>query len=118
MAGTGLLNAALAELAATLGTITGLPVARDPRNLTPGCVLISAPSGTAFNYNVADIDVPVLIISSGPGNQDALDQLLTILSQLLAKNIGLTIFRPTSVAIGGTDAPAYEVTVRMSAKTS
>lgn len=118
MAGTGIFNAAMAELEATLSTIPGLPVVRDPRNITPGCVLISAPTFRGFNYNVADITVPCLVISSGPGNQDALDQLLTICALVLAKNVGNIDGRPTSVQIGGTEAPAYELEIRMSAKAS
>jgi len=118
MAGTGLINEALDDLATTLLTITGLPVVRDPRNLTPGCVLIGAPSFTAWNYNIIDLEVPCLIISSGPGNQDALDQLLTIASQVLAKNVAVTAGRPTAISIGGTEAPAYELTVKMQAQTA
>jgi hypothetical protein len=118
MAGTGLINEALDDLVTTLGTITGLPVTRDPRNLTPGCVLINAPSFSAWNYNIVALEVPLLIISSGPANLDALDQLLTIVSQILGKNVAVTSGRPTAVAIGGTDAPAYELTVKMQAQTA
>ena len=82
MPGTGLFNEGLDDLATTLLTITNLPVVRDPRNISPGCVLIGAPSFDAWNYNIAKMTVPVQIISSGPGNQDALDQLLTIASKL------------------------------------
>lgn len=118
MAGTLLVNAALAQLEATLATISGLPVTRDPRNITPGCVLIGAPTVEPYNYNVVDMTVPCLVISSGPGNQDALDQLLTIVAQVLAKNVGMTLATPTNVTIGGTEAPGYELTIKMQAQTS
>ena len=106
MAGTGLINEALDDLATTLLTITGLPVVRDPRNLTPGCVLIGAPSFTAWNYNIIDLEVPCTVISSGPGNQDALDQLLTIASQVLAKNVAVVGMTGQIKQLLGVDRPA------------
>lgn len=113
MPGTGMFNAALDQLATTLATITNLPVVRDPRNITPGCVLIGAPSFEAFNYRIVTMTIPVQIISSGPGNQDALDQVLTIASQVIAKEIAVTDGRPISIDIGGTIAPGYELIVRL-----
>lgn len=116
---SGLIYEALDDLAAALAGITGVPIVRDPRNITPGCVLIGAPEGTAFNNNnIVDLTVPLVAISSGPGNQDALNQLLTTVAAILAKNIGVTDFRPTTVNIGGVDAPAYEMIVRMQAQTA
>lgn len=115
MAGTGLINLALDDLRTTLATLTGIPAVRDPRNITPGCVLIGAPSFTAFTYDVVELEVPCTVISSGPGNQDALDQLLSIVASVLGKNVAVTEGRPTTVAIGGVDAPAYELTVKMQA---
>ena len=117
MAGTGLINEALDDLKTTLSTLTGIPVVRDVRNITPGCVLIGAPTGRAFNYNIVDLEVPVVVISSGPGNQDALDQLLSIVALVMAKNVAVIDGRPTQVTIGGVDAPAYEMTVKMQAQT-
>ena len=118
MPGTGLFNEGLDDLATTLATISGLPVVRDPRNITPGCVLISAPSFTAFNYNIAKMTVPVQIISSGPGNQDALDQLLSLAAALLTKNVAVTEGRPTSFEIGGTIVPGYDLMVEMQVQTA
>ena len=118
MAGTGLINEALDDLKTTLATLTGIPAVRDPRNITPGCVLIGAPSFTAWNYNIVALDVPVTIISSGPGNLDALDQLLSIVASVLGKNVAVTDGRPSNVEIGGVFAPAYELTVRMQAQTA
>lgn len=118
MAGTGLFNEGLDDLATTLLTITGLPVVRDPRNISPGCVLIGAPSFQAYNYNIAQLTVPIQVISSGPGNQDALDQLLSIVAQLLDKNVAVTEGRPTSLDIGGTICPGYDLTIEMQVSTS
>lgn len=115
MAGSGFLNAALDDLATTLGTISGLPVVRDPRNITPGCVLLDAPTFDAFNYRIVRMTVPALIISSGPGNQDALDQILGIAADVMAKQVGVISGRPINVSIGGTDAPAYELTIALEA---
>lgn len=115
MAGTGLINQALDDLKTTLATLTGIPAVRDPRNITPGCVLIGAPSFTAYTYNVVELDVPCTVIGSGPGNQDALDQLLSIVASVLGKNVAVTDGRPSNVEIGGVVAPAYQLTVKMQA---
>jgi len=117
MAGTGLVNEALDDLALALAGITGVPIVRDPRNITPGCVLIGAPTVTPFNTNnIVTLDIPLTAIGTGPGNQDALDSLLTIVSLILGKNIGVTgPCRPSTISIGGVDAPAYDMTVRMQA---
>ncbi len=113
MAGTGPYNDALALLAARLATISGVPVVRDVRNISPGCILISPPELEFFNGQVAKMRVPCTIISSGPGNQDAVDQLLTIVGSVANLNVGATLAVPTSVSIGGTDAPAYEMTINL-----
>jgi hypothetical protein len=118
MAGTGLINEALDDLRTTLATLTGIPIVRDVRNITPGCVLIGAPSFTAWNGNIVHLEVPCTVISSGPGNQDALDQLLSIVASVLGKNVAVTDGRPTSVNIGGVDAPAYDLTIKMQAQTA
>jgi hypothetical protein len=112
---TDFLNVALDALAAKLAGITGLPVTRDPRNITPGCVLIGAPTGDNFTYKSVELEVPVIAISSGPGNLDALEQLLGIVAKVTAENPAMVDFRPTTVAIGGTDAPGYEMTIKMAA---
>ena len=118
MAYTDLFNEALDDLAATLTTITGLPVVTDPRNILPGCVLLQAPSFDAFNYNIVKMTFPLMVISSGPGNLDALRQLLGINAQLLAKNVAVLDGRPATAVIGGTEQPAYELTVSIQAQTA
>lgn len=114
---TGLFNEALDDLAATLTTITGLPVVLDPRNIRPGCALIQAPSFTAFNYNIAKMEIPVTLISSGPGNLDALRQLLDLAAKVLDKNVAVTEGRPVAVDIGGTSTAGYELIVAVQAQT-
>ena len=116
MAGTGLFVEALDDLATTLATISGLPVVRDPRNLTPGCVVIQAPTWQSFSSGIVQLTVPVTIVSSGPANRDALDQLLSIAATIIAKKVGNTNGRPVAVNIGGTDAPGYELTIEMQAQ--
>ena len=99
-------------------TITGLPVAIDPRHITTSCVFIDAPSFDAFNYNIVTLDFPVKIIGSGPGNLDALRDLLQIASKLLAKNVAVRNGRPTVVSIGGADYAAYDLLISMQAQTA
>jgi hypothetical protein len=117
MAYTDLFNEAIDDLSATLKTITGLPVAIDPRAITTSCVFIDAPSFDAFNYNIVTLDFPVKIIGSGPGNLDALRNLLQIASKLLAKNVAVRNGRPTVVSIGGADYAAYDLLISMQAQT-
>jgi len=117
MAYTDLFNEAIDDLAATLTTITGLPVVTDPRNILPGCAFIDAPSFDAFNFNIVNMDFPVKIIGSGPGNADALRYILSLTAKLLAKKIGLLSGQPATAIIGGTEQPCYNLVVRMQAQT-
>jgi hypothetical protein len=115
---TDLFNEALDDLASTLGTITGLQVVTDPRNLVPPCVFLGAPSFTAWNYNIVKMTFPVQIISLGPANLDAMRNLLNLSALVLAKNVAVTDGRPTTLDIGGVMLPAYELTVNLQAQTA
>jgi hypothetical protein len=115
---TDLFNNALNTLTTFLKTVTGLRVVTDPRNLVPNCVLIQAPSFTAFNYNIVDLTFPITVVGVGPGNEDALRNILNIVSQVLTKNVAVTDGRPVTLDMGGTIAPAYELTVKMQAQTA
>jgi hypothetical protein len=64
------------------------------------------------------MDFPVKIIGSGPGNLDALRDLLQIASKLLAKNVAVKSGNPTAVSIGGADYPAYDIVISVQAQTS
>jgi hypothetical protein len=115
---TDLFNHALNTLKTTLTAVTGLRVVTDPRNLVPNCVLIQAPSFTAFNFNIADMSFPITIVGVGPGNEDALRTLLNLCSKVLAEKVGVTDGRPVTLDMGGTVAPAYELTVKVQAQTA
>lgn len=117
MAYTDLFNEAIDDLAATLGTITGLRVVTDPRYVAPNCVFIDAPSFEAWNYNIAKMTFPVQVVGMGPGNLDALRPVLAICAQLMAKNVAVTVGRPTVLDIGGTMVPAYDLTIDLQAQT-
>jgi len=113
-----LLNEALDDLKTTLVTISGLPVTLDPRTITTSCVFIDAPSFTAWNYNIVTVDVPVKVIGSGPGNLDALRDILQIVSNVLAKNVAVKSGNPSVTSIGGQDYPSYDLLISMQAQTA
>lgn len=117
MAYTDLFNEAIDDLATTLGTISGLRVITDPRYVAPNCVFIDAPSFEAWNANIAKMTFPVQVVGMGPGNLDALRPVLAICAQLLAKNVAVTVGRPTALDIGGTTVPAYDLTIALQAQT-
>lgn len=117
MAYTDLFNEAIDDLRTTLATISGLPVATDPRHVTTSCVFIDAPSFDAWNYNIVRLDFPVKVIGSGPGNLDALRDILAIVAKVLAKNVAVKSGQPTVTSIGGQDYPSYDLTISMQAQT-
>ena len=94
----------------------GYKVVTDPRNLRPMSVLISPPTFDCFTFNVADITFDISILAAPPANQDALDWLLTQADTIMASVPGITHGTPSSINIGGQDLPAYDMTVRMSAR--
>ena len=110
---TDLFNNALDDLTATLQTITGLTVTNDPRSLNPPCAFIDAPSFVAWNYNIVKISFPVRLITLGPGNLDAQRSLLNLASKVVTKKIGVTDGRPTVAIIGGSELPAYDLTITL-----
>ncbi len=115
---TDLFNNALNTLSTFLKTVTGLRVVTDPRNIVPDCVLIQAPSFVAWNNNIVDLSFPITVIGTGPGNEDALRTILNTTSKVLGKNVAVTDGRPVTLDMGGTVAPAYELTVKMQAQTA
>lgn len=115
---TDLFNTALDNLTTTLGTVTGLQVVNDPRNLVPPCAFIDAPSFEALNYNIVKMIFPVRVITLGPNNLDAQRSLLNLASLVLGAQVAVTDGRPTIAMIGGADYPAYDLTVTMQAQTA
>lgn len=118
MAYTDLFNVGIDNLATSLGTITGMRVVTDPRNVNPPCVFIDAPSFIAFNANIAELDVPVRVITIGPANLDALRNVLANCALLLNKGVAVIEGRPISLSIGGQDLAAYDLTIKMKVQTS
>ena len=114
---TDLFNECLDDLAATLNTITGLQVVTDPRNLVPPCVLIGAPSFTAFTYNAVRMTYPLQIVTLGPSNLDAMRSLLNMCALIISKDVAVTDGSPTTLEIGGVMLPAYNLTVEMRSST-
>jgi hypothetical protein len=115
---TDLFNTCLDTLSSTLSTVTGLQVVTDPRNLVPPCVLIGAPSFTAFNYNAVRMTYPLQIVTLGPSNLDAMRSLLNMCALILSKNVAVTEGNPTTLEIGGVNLPAYNLTVEMRSSTT
>jgi hypothetical protein len=114
---TDLFNEALDDLAATLNAVTGLTAVTDPRNIVPPCALIEAPTFVAWNYNIVKMSFPVRLITLGPGNLDAQRSLMNLANMVLTANVGVVDGRPTIAVIGGSELPAYDLTVERQAQT-
>jgi hypothetical protein len=118
MAYTDFLNEALDDLVTTLQTISGLRVVNDPRNIAPPCAFIDAPTVESWNGNIVKMTFPVTLISNGPGNLDALRQLLSLTSQLVTKDIAVMSASPKVVSVGGADYAGYELLIPLQAQDS
>lgn len=106
-----LLNEGYDDLVTKLGTVTGLTIADDPRNINPPCILVQAPSVTMFNNVIAQMNFAVTVVGTGPGNRNALTKLLEITDLVREGAIGLTDARPVVQQVGGAEYPAYELTI-------
>jgi hypothetical protein len=69
-----------------------------------------------FANNVVDMTFPIRIITLGPGNLDAQRSLLNLASKVITKRIGVTDGRPTVAVIGGSELPAYDLTISLQAQ--
>lgn len=116
MAYTDFLNEALDDLVSTLQTIPNLRVVNDPRNIAPPCAFVDAPSVESFNGNIVTMTFPVTLISTGPGNLDALRQLLNLTAALITKNIAVMSAQPKVVTLGGQEFAGYEVIIPLQAQ--
>ena len=113
MAYTDPFNVGLDNLVASLGTITGLRVVDDPKFINPPCVFVDAPSFTAYNFNIAEMDVPVQIIGVVPADLNGLRAILANVAKVLAHNVAVTDGQPALFSTGGQDFAAYNMTVKM-----
>ena len=116
MAATGLFAAAYNAVTSALSA-AGLVVVTDPRNARPMSVFVELPTATAFNSNILDVTIVCRILSAPPGNQDAADYLLTTADAIhQLTTIAVTDCRPSVALIGDQNIPAYDLTVRISAR--
>ena len=70
----------------------------------------------SFNYNIVKMTFPVTLISTGPGNLDALRQLLNLTAALVTKNIAVMSASPKVVTLGGQEFAGYEVIIPLQAQ--
>ena len=115
---TDLFNTAINTLATTLNAITGLVCVTDPRSIQAPCILLDALSFTAFNSNIVDMSIPVMVISLGPSNADAYRNCLNIAALVLGAKVAVTGGSPTTLSIGGVDYPALRLNIEMKASTT
>ena len=95
---TDLFNTAINNLATTLNAVSGLVCVTDPRNIQPPCILLDAMSFTAFNYNIVDMAIPVMVISLGPSNADAYRNCLNVAAMVLAAKVAVVSGNPSRLA--------------------
>ena len=85
-------------------------------------VFVEPPSFENFNAGlvnaVADLTFTIRVLGAPPGNQDSTDWILTTVDTILNSAVVFTSGRPTVAVIGNQELPAYDLTVRMSARRS
>lgn len=121
MAYTDLFNTTIDTLKAKLQTVSGLPVVDNPQNaagFANGFILMQAPSFEAFNFNIAKMTFDLQVILPAQGNLSVLRRGLEIAASLMALKIGVLSGRPGFVDIGGTESPAYIITLDIQAQTA
>lgn len=104
-----LLNEGYDDLVTALNSATGLKIVDDPRNINPPCILLQAPSFLMHSNVVAEMQFVLTVIGFGPGNRNALKQLLSLADKIREASLGLTEGRPVVQQIGGAEYPAYEL---------
>ncbi len=121
MAGTGIFVEATTALVNAL-TNLGLAVVQDPRNARPLTVFVEPPSFTNFNAGlvnaVADLTFTIRVLGAPPGNQDSTDWILTTVDEILNSGVVFASGQATIAVVGTQELPAYDLTVRMSARRS
>ena len=113
---TDLFNEAIDDLEVTLATISGLRVVTDPQKINPPCVFLDAPSFDSWSSAIVKMSFTVKVISLGPGNLDAMRNILSIAAEMLAKQVAVTGGRPNMISIGGQDFPCYDIDISLQAQ--
>jgi hypothetical protein len=106
-----LLNHGYNQLVTKLGQETGLTIVNDPRNINPPCILLQAPAFRMHSNVVAEMQFTITVIGIGPGNRNALTNLLSLADLVREAELGLMDGRPVVQQIGGAEYPAYELTL-------
>jgi len=81
-------------------------------------VLVDPPTFTCFNSNIAEIEIGVQVLAAPPGNQDAVDYLISAADTIMDSDISLIRGIPGVMQIGGQEVPTYDLTVRVSTQRS
>ena len=113
---TDLFNEAIDDLIATLVTIPDLRVTTDPQKINPPCVFLDAPTFESWSAKIVKMTFAVKVISLGPGNLDAMRNILSITAAMLAKRVAVTAGSPGFISIGGQDFPCYDLTISLQAQ--
>lgn len=115
MAGTGFLVDAIADVKTAI-TAAGLVPVTDPRNARPLTAFIEAPRFDSFNNNISDISIIVRVLAPPPGNDDALQYLMTKVDAMMQTGLAVTNGEPSQAIIGEQQLPAYDLTIRISTR--
>jgi len=90
----------------------GVPATTDPRAPVP-TVLIGSPTVLgAVGIGAWDVEYPINVLGTPPGNSESLDWMLAQLELVLGVYPGPA--RPTTIEHAGADVPAYVLTVTRS----
>jgi hypothetical protein len=111
MTATGIFADAQSTVVTTL-TGLGLKVVTDVRNARPLTVLVDPPTFTAFNSNIADIEIELKVLAAPPANQDQIDYLITTADTIMNSALSLIRGIPGVMQIGGQEVPTYDLTVQ------
>ena len=116
MTASGIFNEARSTVVATLVAL-GLKTETDVRNARPMTVLVDPPTFTCFNSNIAEIEIDLKVLAAPPGNQDAVDYLITTADTIMASTtLAVTDGRPIAVTVGDQQIPAYSLTVALATR--
>ncbi len=115
MAGSGFLVDAIDDIKTAI-TAVGLVPVTDPRNARPLSAFIEAPRFSSFNNNIADITIIVRVLAPPPGNDDALQYLMTKVDAMMGSDLAISAGEPSTAIIGEQQLPAYDLTINLSTR--